>query len=499
MSRFEPDVEPSMEEILASIRKIIAEDTSGSRAAPPIRPASSSPSPSPSLLMPRAPTNPQPAAAPQRGFMSRETFLRSSTPAAEETAKQRPYFPSVSPQEPQFGVKADAKAETSQPSSREGEKVDAKLATPTPAVEPVKPTYHTSEKPVRADHDVIEAKVTDDAERRLWPSPTPAETKAETAAQVVDVPLVDLLSEDLKPLHHASEGDLAKPEIESEAEAVGAESAEPSEDLAQEKASEPDAEFAQTSTAAAESLPSVGDEPVKNADTKDTSDPFAFDLGPSPFQSRATTELPAERHISIDPNSTASRDGGSAYGERDSHKVNGSPAASDFDHPAAPAAKSDEPRAPASDPSQGPARPAFAVPSVSATLGPHRRLEPLADAFKPAPADHRNKPEVAPVNPFPRRDFGLSSEKPSPSEPRPDRLDAMLKPSLPLPSVLPTLSGTADNVAGNGDRAMEDAVADLLRPLLKTWLAENMPRIVERALQREMTESLLSGDKNSRD
>jgi cell pole-organizing protein PopZ len=46
---------------------------------------------------------------------------------------------------------------------------------------------------------------------------------------------------------------------------------------------------------------------------------------------------------------------------------------------------------------------------------------------------------------------------------------------------------------------MEDAVADLLRPLLKTWLAENMPKIVERALRREMTERLLPGRKNPRD
>ena len=45
------------------------------------------------------------------------------------------------------------------------------------------------------------------------------------------------------------------------------------------------------------------------------------------------------------------------------------------------------------------------------------------------------------------------------------------------------------------DRVMEDAVADLLRPLLRTWLAENMPKIVERALRREMTDRLLPGQK----
>jgi cell pole-organizing protein PopZ len=46
---------------------------------------------------------------------------------------------------------------------------------------------------------------------------------------------------------------------------------------------------------------------------------------------------------------------------------------------------------------------------------------------------------------------------------------------------------------------MEDAVADLFRPLLKTWLAENMPKIVERALRREMSERLLPGQKSPQD
>ena len=39
------------------------------------------------------------------------------------------------------------------------------------------------------------------------------------------------------------------------------------------------------------------------------------------------------------------------------------------------------------------------------------------------------------------------------------------------------------------ERSMEDTVAELLRPMLKNWLAENMPKIVERALRREIEES----------
>jgi cell pole-organizing protein PopZ len=34
-------------------------------------------------------------------------------------------------------------------------------------------------------------------------------------------------------------------------------------------------------------------------------------------------------------------------------------------------------------------------------------------------------------------------------------------------------------------RSFEDVVADMLRPLLEKWIDENMPRIVERALQRD--------------
>lgn len=37
------------------------------------------------------------------------------------------------------------------------------------------------------------------------------------------------------------------------------------------------------------------------------------------------------------------------------------------------------------------------------------------------------------------------------------------------------------------DRSFEGVVADMLRPLLEKWIDENMPRIVERALQRDAT------------
>ena len=44
-------------------------------------------------------------------------------------------------------------------------------------------------------------------------------------------------------------------------------------------------------------------------------------------------------------------------------------------------------------------------------------------------------------------------------------------------------------------RTMEDTVAELLRPMLRNWLAENMPRIVERALRKELDDSSRSEHK----
>jgi cell pole-organizing protein PopZ len=45
-------------------------------------------------------------------------------------------------------------------------------------------------------------------------------------------------------------------------------------------------------------------------------------------------------------------------------------------------------------------------------------------------------------------------------------------------------------------RSLEDAVADMLKPLLQQWLAENMPRIIEKALRVEMARTSKDDPKN---
>jgi cell pole-organizing protein PopZ len=39
---------------------------------------------------------------------------------------------------------------------------------------------------------------------------------------------------------------------------------------------------------------------------------------------------------------------------------------------------------------------------------------------------------------------------------------------------------------GNGSRTLEDMVTDLMRPLLKEWLDQNLPATVDRLVQKEI-------------
>ena len=46
--------------------------------------------------------------------------------------------------------------------------------------------------------------------------------------------------------------------------------------------------------------------------------------------------------------------------------------------------------------------------------------------------------------------------------------------------------GGPETPIGRGDKTLEDIVRELLRPLLQTWLDENLPALVERLVQKEI-------------
>ncbi len=498
MSRFEPNVDPSMEEILASIRKIIAEDTSGSRTVPPPAPSRAPQSP----VRPNAAV--RPAAPQQRGFMSREAFMKSSAPA-DEAADQRFFTPVTPPQE--------SVAPESAPKSASG--VSAAKAAPAPAPAAVKVEPKSTETPAavaikpfepeKAQASSIKPELEKPADTSIAAEVqaiVEAEHKSVTVetsseAQLIDAQLVELLGEDLKALREADERQDWKnaPTLDAAAKVA------PAPAVAAPKPAEP---AVKVNGAVASAISPPVATRVEPQETPAAADPFAFDLGPSPFLPRALNEKPAQQQISIDPAQVPPR--ASVPQQHDSRpspalpgwpKANGSPVAQETARPVAASAPTSAPRMAELQPAPATARPqTFAVPSVSATLGPHRTLEPLSDSFKPAAPAH-SKPAEPEADPFPFRALPRSVE--TPAEPARPPLDNRLQPAhVPPLSALPPLDVEAEPVIG-GDRTMEDAVADLLRPLLKTWLAENMPKIVERALRREMTERLLPGHKNSRD
>jgi hypothetical protein len=69
--------------------------------------------------------------------------------------------------------------------------------------------------------------------------------------------------------------------------------------------------------------------------------------------------------------------------------------------------------------------------------------------------------------------------QPAPEPPREEPAPVMAA-TFRHPPRLPELPATAENGGG-----VEDAAAQLLRPILKQWLTENMPKIVEKALMNE--------------
>jgi cell pole-organizing protein PopZ len=414
--------------------------------------------------------------------MSREAFLRSSQ-SPEETNQR--YFTPVTPQDPEPAVETAAK-----PAAEKAEKMPApspRLKEEPPAEATPAPVVAQSNKPVEAKPaeaavaDVIEeaeVQVVSDAAPKLL---APPETKSEAA--IIDAQLVELLGEDLKALREAESN---KIERESTGDAADAKPASPIEKPSPKSLQTPLQPEPQRGATPAPAGPlGQTSEPI------DSSDPFSFELGPSPFLSRSPAEHPVERQIRGEPApapATASDRpiNGSANGsaiptERGWQKFNGTAGSSAFARPSPSVSTPHEPASSAAQRSSAP----FAVPSVSATLGPHRKLEPLSHSFKPEPADRHSHAGFPHAEAEPQSDYARSTT--AAGNAHHDQLETVLHPS-------PSADGAA-----SGDRKMEDAVADLLRPLLKTWLAENMPKIVERALRREMSERLLPGQKNSRD
>ncbi|MEP9377629.1 DUF2497 domain-containing protein [Aquabacter sp. CN5-332] len=104
-----------------------------------------------------------------------------------------------------------------------------------------------------------------------------------------------------------------------------------------------------------------------------------------------------------------------------------------------------------------------------------RRPEPAreqATAPRPAPARPAEPPRSA--EPAPSRPHGENG-----------RRKELLSPDVDA-AVTAAFESLGDVVLPAHERTVEDLVKEILRPMLKTWLDDNLPRIVERLVRQEI-------------
>lgn len=76
--------------------------------------------------------------------------------------------------------------------------------------------------------------------------------------------------------------------------------------------------------------------------------------------------------------------------------------------------------------------------------------------------------------------------RPPPSPPKPPAVDPALVSNTTAAAVDRAFSSLAQTVIGQNARTLEDLVKEMLRPILKSWLDDNLPGLVERIVRAEI-------------
>jgi len=117
---------------------------------------------------------------------------------------------------------------------------------------------------------------------------------------------------------------------------------------------------------------------------------------------------------------------------------------------------------------------------------------PAAPPASPSPAPEPNKSTPAAAPP------STPAPAAAPSPPQPSAGDSLVsdKTAVSATSSLASLASTVQiermaahvpqTPLGSGVRTLEDMVADLIKPMLKEWLDQNLPGIVEKLVQKEI-------------
>jgi cell pole-organizing protein PopZ len=112
--------------------------------------------------------------------------------------------------------------------------------------------------------------------------------------------------------------------------------------------------------------------------------------------------------------------------------------------------------------------------------------EPIPPAPIPAPIIEPDDRPERPERPAAASPLRAERDKPV-SAPATERMPADAAPPLRLPAE-PRL--TSEPLPHSSARSVDDLVAELLRPMLKSWLDEHLPPLVERLVRAEVAEAV---------
>ena len=463
MTRLDASNEPSMEDILASIRKIIAEEPPGSRPVPPAAPRATA-SPLQQAVFGRtltaeAPTSNEPAAS--ASVTAPEPYLRAMPAKGEsKTFISSPFFMPKSETAPAARVEPSF-APLSMSVETQVASAAAPAAVPTPNLEtPNLQTLSVEDQLTELLGDAVLA----------GPEVVGVGDAPETPAASATAQLNTASRIDAKPIGRPG----------------------PALDMNLMAGNNGPIANAQPHLEARPNFTVSRDGYVPTVSTPE-SDPFSFDLGPSPFQSK---ELETPEPV-LDPRAslTSVLD---AEEQADASAASVGAAELDLSAVTTQAELATEQSSGSGIETISSQEAVFVLPSIAATLQPEPQLpvaqaaaaEEQARAVQPSNEFATSLPNVSTVS---AAEAFTSFQYPATSSTTPGAASTLLH-TAPLPAAFERNSMMLPDVA---QRSMEDTVADLLRPMLKTWLAENMPKIVERALRRETSERLLSEHKSA--
>ncbi len=475
-----------MEDILASIRKIIAEDPPGSRALPEARTESAAPSVTERIFQHMG----QPARSePAKPAVTAEPYLRSSSmPSLSSTPTGRQSAETSKP----FDIDAQMAEVLSK--TRGG----ATLRDVEPSFDPVAPQVQaaldslSNAPPPRPGFTVARdgfvpgatpaAPGGDPFEFSLGPSPFAVRSQPELETSMPDVR--DTRFQDFGTFvptrTYASETDTAEAPVSApvaamanEASAIDAVAAEIPAVTATESGAAVPAETASSEAPTPEAIA---------AQLKDFDAAIASPETEPDAALKSADKVLAELKSKLDQASALENETAPAIGEPEPAIASAAFAPVEAEEPVPELVLQEAPVELAREP-----EPEVIAGNVMAGINARTPFADIVSVFEPAPIA---APEmVREIVREPVREIVQEMEVAEP-----------LRENHSANSVSPfhTMQVTAmQNAGGAGARSMEDTVAELLRPMLRSWLSENMPKIVERALRKEIDDSLHSEHKTA--